>query len=260
MTKGGPGANAPGLRKSRRRRERVTIARALSKLGIASRAQARALIEAGRVGVNRTITRSPDYWVDLRQDRLSLDGRLLKPQRRVYFALHKPAGVVTTRSDERGRKTVYDLLPSLDTPVFAVGRLDKDSSGLLLLTNDTQFGEVVTSPLRGLRKEYHVITDRPLSPADRRTMTKGMTLPDGPRLKPAEILSVPGDGSEFRIIIQEGKNRQIRRMCEALGYEVLSLRRDSIGAIRLGALAEGKIRTLSEQERDSVLRDAGRRR
>ncbi len=214
--------------------------------------QARHIIAQGRVAVNGKVVRSPDRWIALRADRITLDGRVLQSRTPVYLAMHKPAGIVTTRSDELGRSTVYDLLPERHRWLFPVGRLDKESSGLLLLTNDTRFGELVTNPSAELPKQYEVRVNRPLLDRDRETLRSGMTLPDGTMVKPA-LLDRADDPASFALTISEGKNRQIRRMCRALGYEVLSLKRLSIGPIRLGDLPEGSVRPLSGSERAMIL-------
>jgi pseudouridine synthase len=143
---------------------------------------------------------------------------------------------------------VYDLLPSRAPWIFPVGRLDKDTSGLLLLTNDTRFGERVTNPAEKVPKSYLLDLDRPLSDEDRGAMESGMTLRDGTRLSPALIRLRPGGPARHEVIITEGKNRQIRRMCDQLGYTVRALKRVSIGPIGLGALKDGEVRRLSEGE------------
>jgi 23S rRNA pseudouridine2605 synthase len=240
------------ISRGRLHRTQVSLARAISKLGIASRTEARRMIIEGHIEVNGKTVHNPALWLDPRADRITRDGKPLQPQEKVYLALHKPCGVVTTRQDERGRPTVYTLLPPELRWVFPVGRLDKESSGLLLLTNDTVFGEAVTGPERKVEKRYHVVLDRLLTNEDRRVMEGGMTLRDGTVLAGARIRAL-GEGAEYVISIQEGKNRQIRRMCERLGYEVRRLHRVSVGAIRLGDLKEGMYRSLTPAERSSIL-------
>jgi 23S rRNA pseudouridine2605 synthase len=240
------------ISKERKQRTQVSLARAISKLGIASRAEATRMIRQGRVQVNGRTVRDPGLWLDPRVDRISQQGSAVKSRERIYLALHKPAGFVTTRSDERGRRTVYDLLPPGFPWVFPVGRLDKETSGLLLLTNDTKFGEAATNPERKVEKMYKVFLDHPLSEQDKQAMGAGMTLSDGTSL-PGAVIRPVGGTAGYEIGIKEGKNRQIRRMCESLGYEVQTLHRVSIGAILLGDLKEGKYRSLSIQERASIL-------
>ena len=231
----------------------VTLARALSKFGVASRKQSAGLIRQGRVGVNARIVRSPDMWVDPKKDKLTVDGRPLRQRKLVYLVMNKPSGIVTTRSDELGRKTVYDVLPDDSLWLFPVGRLDKDTSGLLILTNDTRLGDRVTNPLSRVPKTYAVETDKPLRPDDLRKMEATFLLNDGTVLEPANVELDRSNLRSFNITIVEGKNRQIRRMCEELGYTVRRLCRHRIGPIRLGNLREGEIRPLTGAERSSVV-------
>ncbi len=237
---------------ARQGREQVSLARAISKFGIASRREAEQLIRDGKVCVNGRMVRDPRRWLNPRRDAITLEGVPLRKQAAVYLAMHKPAGFVTTRSDERGRKTVYDLLPPGTARVFPIGRLDKDTSGLLLFTNDTRFGEKVTNPLRMLPKAYRVELESPLSAVERLSMERGMVLADGTRLKPARVHPEAANPAVVLITVVEGKNRQIRRMCEELGHKVRALRRLSIGPVLLGSLAEGATRALSGPERDSI--------
>lgn len=234
-------------------RNEITLARAISKFGVASRTQAAAMIREGRVSVNGRVVRSPDHWVDPRSSGILLDGKRLKRVETIYLAMHKPAGVVTTRSDERGRRTIYNFIPLEHHWVFPVGRLDKGTSGLLLLTNDTRFGEKVTNPLGAIPKTYTVTIDRPLRQPDRQAMESPLTLGDGTELLPARVRPMPDDPLAFEITIVEGKNRQIRRMCAHLGYEVVSLHRTRIGPIRIGGLKPGEVRPLSHAERTGIL-------
>jgi 23S rRNA pseudouridine2605 synthase len=238
--------------RSRQVKTQITLARALSKFGVASRTQGAELIRKGRVGVNAQIVRSPDVWVDPKKDKITVDGKPLRQRQFVYLAMNKPVGVVTTRSDEHGRKTVYDLLPPDSQWLFPIGRLDKGTSGLLLFTNDTRLGDNITNPMSGIPKTYSVEVDRPLLPEDRKRMESSFLLDDGITLKPAQVVLESNRQNAFRITIVEGKNRQIRRLCKALGYEVRSLCRLNIGVVRLGNLGSGQTRLLTTVERDGI--------
>ncbi|HEX5051141.1 MAG TPA: pseudouridine synthase [Planctomycetota bacterium] len=234
---------------------RVTLARALSKLGVLSRSLARAAIAAGRVAVDGRICRDPDRWVD--PDRgIALDGEPARRRAPAAFAFHKPVDVVTTRADERGRRTIYDLLPA-DLPwLFPVGRLDRDSSGLLVLTNDTGLGAALTGS--ALAKVYDVTFDRAVSDAELAPFRAGMRLPDRTELRPVRARPVPGAGGRRVIMeLREGRNRQIRRMAAAIGRTVVRLHRIAVGPVELGELAAGQLRPLTAHEREA-LREAVR--
>lgn len=240
--------------RTRQSRAQVTLARALSKFGVASRASAEQIIRAGRVRINGRPAGSPSVWLDPRTDRIDVDGVAIVARRPVYLAMHKPAGYVTTRSDELGRETVYALVPATAGWVFPVGRLDKDTSGLLLLTNDVRWGECITGPEHGIAKTYVVTVDRPLSEADAQTIHRGMVLADGTKLLPARARIDARNPAVAVLNIREGKNRQVRRMMETLGYRVVALVRTAVGPIALGELPEGATRPVTVEERNAVLR------
>jgi 23S rRNA pseudouridine2605 synthase len=230
----------------------VSLPRALSKLGFCSRTESIVLIRGNRVSVNGQRENDPRRRVSLVTDRLSVDGRILKQKKEfLYLCLHKPSGVVTSRSDERGAVTVYDLLGKQNSWVFPVGRLDKESSGLLLFTNDTRFGELLTNPDYNHTKTYHVRVDRPIRNEDLRKLSRGIVLEDGYVTMPARARREKKErnGSSFIITLREGKNRQIRRMCETLGYSVVVLHRSGIGRLFIQDLEPGKWRPLTEDER-----------
>ncbi|MFN0207041.1 MAG: pseudouridine synthase [Planctomycetota bacterium] len=235
----------------------VSLARALSKLGFASRTEAAELITNGGVTVNARVITDPNAWVDLARAKIEVKNRRVEAAELIYFMMNKPAGLITTRSDELGRPTVYDLLPPDSRAVSPVGRLDKDTSGLLIFTNDHAFANGLTAP-GSIEKLYHVAVDRPLDDAAVRAFQKPMTLGDGTQLKPAAISNLSVSKCEFDITIREGKNRQIRRACEFLGYIVKTLARRSIGPLRLGALAEGETRPLTIREVTELRAAAGR--
>lgn len=232
-----------------------TLERALSKAGLGSRTEARAWIGAGRVRVNGKLIQSPDHWVDLERDRITLDGQPVTRRKKTYILLYKPTGYVTTYKDPQGRPTVYDLLPEGGEFVFPVGRLDLDTSGLLILTNDSQFAERLTNPKYKVPKTYLVKTATRLEPAALDLLRQGLTLKDGPT-RPAGVSHLRDSASKtfFEITITEGRNRQVRRMVEAVGSRVLKLVRVAIGPLRIGALPVGKWRELTREEVRELLR------
>ncbi len=231
------------------RRPLKTLERVLSKAGLGSRTEARRWIGAGRVSVNGKIIRTPDRWVDLERDRVALDGRLVRASEKVYLLLYKPKGYLTTYRDPEGRPTVYDLLPDVGEWVFPVGRLDLDTSGLLLMTNDAQFAERITNPAYKVQKTYLVKAATRLEEEQLDKLRGGVTLSDGPA-KPATVTRLRESGAKtfFEITITEGRNRQVRRMVEAVGSKVLKLVRTAIGPIEIGGLEIGKWRKLTPAE------------
>lgn len=237
---------------SRRSRAQITLARALSKFGFSSRSKAAVLIRDGHVQVHGRVIRDPDHWLDPRTARIDVDGTRLVAQEFRYVAMHKPRGYVTTRADERGRDTVYALLPP-DMPwLFPVGRLDKDTSGLLLFTNDVRWGEMLTSPDHRVQKTYEVTVDRPVEERDLDVMRNGMMLDDGTELLPVGARRIRRDGCTIVLTLTEGKNRQVRRMLAHFRYEVVSLVRTAIGTITLKGLAAGQVRPITAEERRRI--------
>ncbi len=226
-----------------------TLERVLSKAGLGSRTEARRWIADRRVRVNGRVVTDPDKWVDLERDRVSFDGKPLAKREHTYLLLYKPAGYLTTYRDPQGRPTIYDLLPDRDRYLFPVGRLDLDTSGLLILTNDTAFAERITNPDYKVSKTYLVKASRHLTDEDLDRLRSGISLRDGPT-KPAIVQRVrePGGKTVFEITITQGRNRQVRRMVEALEAKVLKLVRVAIGQIRIGDLPIGKTRPLTKEE------------
>jgi len=214
-----------------------------------SRTEARSWIAAGRVRVNGRIVQNPDHWVDLDCDRITLDGKPLRAAVRTYVLLYKPTGYLTTYRDPEGRPTVYDLIQDAGTWLSPVGRLDLDTSGLLLLTNDTDFAERVMNPEHKVTKTYQVKTATRLSDEQIEQLRRGVKLSDGPTL-PAAVTRLRDSArhSFLELTITEGRNRQVRRMIEAIESKVLKLVRTAIGPIRIGDLPIGKWRPLSMQE------------
>lgn len=236
-----------------RQRPLKTLDRVISKAGLGSRTEARSWIGAGRVRVNGRVIQTPDYWVDLQRDRVTLDGKPVRAGEKIYILLNKPKGYLTTYKDPEGRPTVYDLLSDLAQFVVPVGRLDRDTSGLLLLTNDTQFAERITNPDYKIPKTYLVKASTRLSEEDLERLRKGVELNDGPT-QPAEVRRVRDSGkySFIELTIREGRNRQVRRMIEAIGSKVLKLVRVAIGPLRIEDLEIGKFRPLSAGEVKSL--------
>lgn len=226
-----------------------TLERVLSKAGLGSRTDARKWIGAGRVRVNGEKIQTPDYWVDLERDKVTLDGKPVREQEKLYLLLYKPKGYITTYKDPEGRPTVYDLIPDVKQFVGTVGRLDQDTTGLLLMTNDTQFGDRVMSPDHKIPKTYLVKSSTLLTDEQLDRLRQGVELEDGPT-KPAIVKRVRDSAkySFVEITIHEGRNRQVRRMIEAVGSTVLKLVRTAIGPLRIEELQIGTYRRLTEQE------------
>ncbi|MFB2552848.1 pseudouridine synthase [Ensifer soli] len=229
---------------------RVTLARALSKLGHCSRSEGEALVRAGRVSLDGRVVTNTGTWVDIETAAIAVDGVPVAESARLYLMLNKPRGLVTTRSDPEGRPTVYDCLSGLDHPHLSpVGRLDRASEGLLLFTNDTVFAQALLDPGTHVAKTYHVQIDRIADAALIDALTSGV-VHDGERLAAASarMLREGGRNSWLEIVLTEGRNRQIRRMLEALDTACLRLIRVAIGDLALGDLGKGAARALTEAE------------
>ena len=237
----------------------VRIQKVLSEQGVCSRRAAEQIIREGRVKLNGHPVTVGDK-MDTSRDLLTVDGQRVyipRTQEHLYIMLHKPRGYITTTSDERGRKTVMDLLTDLPARVFPVGRLDKDSEGMLLFTNDGEFTNLLTHPSHGVSKLYRVTVRPHATETQIMQLTEGVTLDDGSVTQPAVIQVVADEPGRtvLEMTIREGKNRQIRRMCEAVGLEVIRLRRSAMGAVKLGMLQPGQYRELTKSE-VSALRGA----
>lgn len=233
---------------------KIGLARALSKLGYCSRSQATELIRAGRVRLNGSVRRDPEAPVRMEHDRVELDGHVVKPQSKVYLMMNKRRGLVTTAADEKGRKTVYEVLEKAGGSlhwVAPVGRLDRASEGLLLLTNDSEWGARISAPDTHLDKTYHVqigtVADEKLIHA----ITSGVKVEDMDclRARKSRVLRSGEKNCWLEIVLDEGKNRQIRRMFAGLDVEVLRLVRVAIGPLPLGKLAKGSYRPLTIEEK-----------
>lgn len=232
-----------------------TLDRVVSKAGFGSRNDARRWVTDGRVAVNGAIAHDADQWIDLDRDRVTLDGKPLVTREREYVLLHKPTGYLTTYSDKAGRPTVYDLLPPDSAYLFPVGRLDLDTSGLLIMTNDSAFAEQVMNPDFKVPKTYRVTSATNLEEAQLDALRRGVTLRDGPT-RPATVVLVKQTFGKtiFDLTITEGRNRQVRRMLEAVDSKVEKLVRIAIGPIELGDLAAGASRSLTSEEVAALLR------
>jgi pseudouridine synthase len=199
--------------------------------------------------VNGKTTRNPDEWVDPQRDRIAVDGKALRSAAKAYILLYKPKGYLTTRRDPEGRPTVYDLTGDVGTWLSPVGRLDLDTSGLLLMTNDTDFAERIANPQHKAPKTYLLKAATLLSDEQIDRLRGGIELSDGPT-RPAEVKRLRDGGKHtfLEMTITEGRNRQVRRMVDAVGSKVLKLVRVAIGPIRIGDLEIGKWRPLTEAE------------
>lgn len=226
-----------------------TLERVLSKAGLGSRVEARRWVADGRVKVNGRVVRDPDAWIDMQRDKVRFDEEPLKRRAPVYILLYKPTGYITTYRDPQKRPTVYDLLKDVGTFVSPVGRLDLDTSGLLLLTNDNQFAERITNPDSHVPKTYLVKSSKRLSDEQLDQLRRGIELSDGPT-RPATVTRVRDSEkyTHFEITLTEGRNRQVRRMVEALDATVLKLVRVKIGPLAIGTLQIGKWRYLTPRE------------
>lgn len=235
-------AKAPG-------RVLKTLDRVLSKAGAGSRTEARSWIGSDRVRVNGKLIQTPDHWVDIERDRVTLDGKPLGQAEKRYVLLYKPKGYLTTYRDPEGRPTVYDLIPGLGQFVGTVGRLDLDTSGLLLLTNDNALAERMTNPEHKLPKTYLVKASTLLSDDQLARLANGVELSDGPT-RPA-VVRRQRDSEKYtflEITITEGRNRQVRRMLEAVDSKVLKLVRVKLGPLTLDGLRIGEWRDLTAAE------------
>ncbi len=231
----------------------VSIARALSKLGVCSRAEGERLVAAGRVSVGGRVVHDLTLRVRPETAAIAIDGERVGRAEKVYLALNKPRGFVTTRDDPQGRATVYECLADPALPfVGPVGRLDKASEGLLLLTNDTRWAAQLLDPVSHVDKTYHVQVRALADEATVARIAAGIVEPDtGESLtvKQVSLLRVGSRSSAWlEIVLDEGKNRHIRRLLDALGLEVLRLVRVSIGPLPLGTLAKGEWRHLTADE------------
>ncbi|MDP3789040.1 MAG: pseudouridine synthase [Candidatus Omnitrophota bacterium] len=228
---------------------KIFLERALSKLGLASRSRTREWILRGRLKVNGKTVRDPLYPVLPGRDALTLDGKRVRGTGRETILLYKPRSVVTTRSDERGRRTVFDLLPEELQSLHPVGRLDMATTGLLLLTNDTKLSAYLTDPANAITRTYAVSVERKVTDEEVRQLIRGVW-DRGELLKPLTLTLRKSSNKESHLIVvlTEGKNREIRRMFGSIGHEVTRLKRIAFGPLTLGEMQPGQLRYLTPEE------------
>ncbi|MDZ4678069.1 MAG: pseudouridine synthase [Oligoflexia bacterium] len=235
----------------------VRLQKYISECGIASRRKAEEMISQGEVTVNGKIIREMGFKVIPGKDAVKVNGKLLRtPTHPTYIALYKPAGVVTTLNDPEGRPTIKDLLIGVKDRVFPVGRLDFDSEGLLIVTNDGEYAQAVSHPKKKIRKVYKVkVKGKPQEKHIER-LKMGVTLAEG-KAKASHIERIrSGDQYDwYKVVLVEGKNRQVRRMFEKIGFDVLKLQRVAIGRLTLGSLDRGQFRMLTKEQAELALKD-----
>ncbi len=233
---------------------RATLDRLLSKLGIASRSTAQEWIRAGRVSINQRVIRLPDTWVSWPGDQVSVDNEAVREEAKRFLLFHKPKGVITTQEDEKGRRTIFDVLPTRWRTLQAVGRLDQATSGLLLLTNDSALASFLTDPRQAVPRRYLVTVRGGVTEGVRQAALAGL-MDRGERLQCAAMVIQKASGREshLEVTLTEGKNREIRRLFKALGHEVTRLRRIQYGPFLLGNLQPGSCRELLIDEARKML-------
>jgi len=233
----------------------IRLQKYLADAGVASRRKSEVLIAKGRISVNGQIITQPGTKISPEKDTVVLDGKVIRANiKLVYIMLHKPEGFITSVSDPHNRPVVLDLVKDISVRLFPVGRLDYDSSGLLLLTNDGKLAQKLTHPSHSIPKTYIARLQGIPSKEGMQTFKRGIVIDDGPKTAPAQIkiLDKKPPGCAASITICEGRNRQIRKMCEAIGCPVLQLKRISIGPLKLGSLSRGQFRHLTKAELEQL--------
>lgn len=236
----------------------VRLQKYLAESGVASRRKSEELIEQGKVKVNGRVAMIGDK-VDPKRDTVTVSGKkIVKTKNHIYVVLHKPRGFITTMSDEKDRKCVAELIKDVEGRVYPVGRLDKDSEGMLLFTNDGAFANAMTHPTKHVPKTYRVTVRPSINEEQITALTQGVIIEDR-KTAPAEVRVITKEEGRvvLEIILYEGRNRQIRKMCEEVGLEVARLKRTAIGSIKLGMLKQGAWRHLTEDEVRKLMIAAG---
>ena len=237
--------------------KRLTVDRLLSKLGIASRGSSQEWVRAGRVRINGRVIRDPATWVLWPKDSVSIDDQPIQDSAKRFILFHKPKGVITTRSDDKGRKTIFDVLPADLGYLHAVGRLDQATSGLLLLTNDSALSSYLTDPGHKVMRTYLVSVRGEFTEEQAKAATVGV-VEDGERLQchSVKIQKSSGRESHLEVVLTQGKNREIRRLFKALGHEVTRLRRIRYGPFKLEDLPSGAWREIPIEDVRKTLRQS----
>ena len=228
----------------------------LSNSGVASRRKCDEIISEGKVVVNGKVVTELGFQVNEKKDKVMVEGKKVTlPSSFVYIKLNKPKGYACSAHDEKGRKTVYDLI-NCEERLFSIGRLDYDTEGLLLLTNDGDFANQVAHPRYNMEKEYRVTAEGEIKESELAVMRKGVVV-DGTRMRSARVekLSFENGLTKLSVVIDEGQNRQVRRMFEAIGHQIKLLKRVRIGSVKLGGLSRGEYRDLTEQELNSLVKE-----
>ncbi len=234
----------------------VRLQKYLAACGVASRRACEKIIADGRVYVNGRPVIEQGVCINPETDAIEVDGRAVTPERKLYFMLNKPVGVLCTCQDTHGRRTFLDFFPGIPERLYPVGRLDQDSSGLMIVTNDGALALHLTHPRHEVAKVYYVRLNHPLDEKSRRQILEGVE-EGGEVMRAEEVTLLPGRSDEYRFVLREGKKRQIRRMVWVFRLRVMSLQRIAVGSLILGALPEGKARALARPEIETLFREAG---
>ena len=233
----------------------VRLQKYLAACGVASRRASEQYIADGRVSVNGRPVTQQGFCLDPESDTVEVDGRRVFPEPKLYYMFNKPVGVLCTCQDTHGRKTFLDYFPNCRERLYPVGRLDQDSEGLLIVTNDGALALHLTHPRHEVAKTYWVRLTAPLSETARSRMLAGIES-EGEILRAESISPLPKEQAGYRVVLKEGRKRQIRRMAQSLGLSVLTLQRVAVGSLTLGILPTGKARALSRSEIDSLLQES----